>query len=138
MDSALEVELNEAQASAIARIMLAVARSDGEIDPRELSLIEEFSAADPEGADPEPGEVAALFPDAAQKELVVRSALLVALVDRGFSEHEKETINKYALAVGIGEEELERLTSEVKAFLLSPLIRLSNTDSVVEISKNLS
>ncbi|MCC6128332.1 MAG: TerB family tellurite resistance protein [Acidobacteria bacterium] len=137
MDTVPEVELNDSQAAAIARIMLAVAQSDGEVDDRELSLIGELAPADLTSPVPDPSTVAALFPEPSQKELLVRSALLVALVDRSFSAAERSVVEGYAKAFGMGEEDLERLASDVKAFLMSPLIGLSNSESVAEVSKNL-
>lgn len=137
MDVMNDVELTESQAALIGRALLAVARSDGEMDPREVALIEELSPEALGGADPDPAELAAALPEPAQRDLFLRSALLVALVDRSFSDAEKALLGQYAAALGVSEEGLTELTSSVKAFLLEPLLPLANTDAVVAVSKKI-
>jgi hypothetical protein len=107
------------------------------VDPRELSLIEELAPADLGGPAPDPAAVAELFTEPGPRDLLIRSALLVALVDQSFSDKEREVIGRYASALGFSDEEFEQLSSDVKAYLMSPLIGLSNTSSVAEVSKNL-
>lgn len=137
MDVMQDVELTESQAEMIGRALLAVARSDGEMDPREIALIEELSPTVTSAADPEPAEIAAALPSPEQRELLLRSALLVALVDRGFSDAERALLGRYAEALDVSPDRMTELTSSVKAFLLESLLPLANTDAVVEVSRKI-
>lgn len=137
MDLFSDVELDAARAAAMGRAMLAVARADGEADPREIALIEELAPVDASAPDPSPAEAAAAFADPEGRELLLRSLLLVALVDGSYSEAEKGVVAGYASACGVAEARLEELASEVKAFLMAPLLPLSNTPAVAEVSKKL-
>ncbi len=137
MNDFLDVDLTNAQAEALGRAMLAVARSDGAVDPREVALIEELAPLGKETKDPDPSELLALFPGEAQRELVLRCGLLVALVDGGYSDAEKALLARWAAAFSVPPERLEGLASSVKAFLMAPLLPLANTQSVVEVSSKL-
>ena len=137
MDLFTDVDVTAGQAHAMGRAMLAVARADGSADPREVALIEEFTPVDATAADPSPAELAAAFPEAAGRELLLRSTLLVALVDGDYSDAEKAVVASYAEAFGVNPAGLEELASSVKAFLMAPLLSLSNTPAVVEVSRKL-
>ncbi len=137
MDFLTDVNVTADQAQAMGRAMLAVARADGTADPRELTLIEELSPVDPNAADPTPAELTATFPEAAGRELLLTSSLLVALVDGDYSDAEKAMVASYAEAFGIPPARLEELASSVKAFLMAPLLSLSNTSAVAEVSRKL-
>jgi len=137
MDVFSDVELDAAQAAAMGRAMLAVARADGAADPREVALIAELAPVDAALADPAPAEVAALLPGERERELLVRSLLLVALVDGAYTDAEKRAVASYAAACGVAEARLEELASAVKAFLMAPLLPLSNAPAVAEVSKKL-
>ena len=134
MEMFADVDLSPSQAEAVARVMLAVARADGAVDPRELALIEEIAPVGPDAPELSPGDAASQLPLGTQRELAVRAALLVALVDRSYSDAERGVVSGYAAAFGVGEEELERHASAVKAFFLSPLLGLSNAEAVAEVS----
>jgi len=137
MDLFTDVDVTAGQAEAMGRAMLAVARADGAADPREVALIEELAPVDATASDPTPGEVAAAFPDAAGRDLVLKSALLVALVDGDYSDAEKSVVASYAEAFGVTPDRLEELASSVKAYLMGPLLSLSNTTAVAEVSRKL-
>ena len=137
MDVFSDVELDAAQAAAMGRAMLAVARADGAADPREVALIAELAPVDAALPDPAPAEVAALLPGERERELLVRSLLLVALVDGAYTDAEKRAVASYAAACGVAEARLEELASAVKAFLMAPLLPLSNAPAVAEVSKKL-
>ena len=137
MELFTDVEVTQPQAEAIGRAMLAVARADGAADPREVALIEELGPVDTNAPDPSPADVAAAIPEAPGRDLLVRSLLLVALVDGSYSDAEKALVAAYAAACGVGEARLEELASGVKAFLMAPLLPLSNTPAVVEVSRRL-
>ena len=137
MELFTDVEVNAAQAEAIGRAMLAVARADGSADPREVALIGELGPVDATAPDPAPADVAAAFTQAPGRELLLRSLLLVALVDGDYSEAERALVASYAAACGIAEARLEELASGVKAYLMAPLLSLANTPAVVEVSRKL-
>lgn len=137
MDLFTDVELNAGQAEVMGRAMLAVARADGSADLREVALIEELGPVDATAPDPEPAEVAATFLEAPSRELLLRSLVLVALVDGDYSDAEKALVASYADACAVPPARLEELASGVKAFLMAPLLSLSNTDAVVEVSRKL-
>lgn len=137
MDQFSDVELDAAQAAAMGRAMLAVARADGAADPREVALIETLVAVDVSAPDPAPADVAAAIAGGKERELLVRSLLLVALVDGSYTEAEKVVVASYAAACGLSEDRLGELASAVKAFLMAPLLPLSNTPAVVEVSRKL-
>jgi uncharacterized tellurite resistance protein B-like protein len=137
MDLFTDVNVTDGQAQAMGRAMLAVARADGTADPRELSLIEE-SPGRCVASDPVPAELATAFPETAGRELLLSSALLVALVDGDYSDAEKAVVASYADAFGVSADRLEELASSVKAFLMAPLLPLANTSAVVEVSRKLN
>jgi uncharacterized membrane protein YebE (DUF533 family) len=137
MDLFNDVELSASQATAMGRAMLAVARADGAADPREVALIEELVPVDTASPDPSPADVAAAIPDEAGRDLLLKSVLLVALVDGTYSDAEKAVVASYAEACGVAPARLEEHASAVKAFLMAPLLPLSNTAAVVEVSKKL-
>jgi len=137
MDLFNDVELGADQASAIGRAMLAVARADGAADPREVALIEQLVPVDASAPDPAPAAVAAAFTDEKGRDLLLRSLLLVALVDGAYSDAEKAVVSSYADACGASAERLEVHASAVKAFLMAPLLPLANTPAIAEVSKKL-
>jgi uncharacterized tellurite resistance protein B-like protein len=137
MEFFMDAEVTVEQAQAIGRAMLAVARADGSADPREVELIEQLAPVDTAAPDPAPAEIAAAFPGAAGRDLLVKSALLVALVDGDYSDAEKAVVASYAEACAVSPGRLEELASAVKAFLMAPLLSLSNTPAVVEVSRKL-
>jgi hypothetical protein len=137
MELLTDVEVTAEQADTMGRAMLAVARADGAADPREVALIEELAPVDPLAPAPSPSEVAAAFPDPRGRELLLRSLLLVSLVDGTYSGAERDVVASYAEACGVSPARLEELASSVKAFLMGPLLPLSNTLAVAEVSKKL-
>ena len=106
-------------------------------DPREVALIEELAPVDATASDPTPAELAAAIPEAAGRDLLLKSALLVALVDGDYSAAEKAVVASYAEACGVTPARLDELASSVKAYLMAPLLSLSNTAAVVEVSRKL-
>ena len=137
MELFTEVELTADQEQAMGRAMLAVARADGTADPREVALIEKLAPVDIAAPDPTPAELGVAFPDAAGRDLLLRSVLLVALVDGDYSAAERGVVASFAEGCGVSASRLEGLASEVKAFLMAPLLPLSNTSAVVEVSRKL-
>ncbi|MHB1047077.1 MAG: hypothetical protein ACYC4P_13815 [Thermoanaerobaculia bacterium] len=132
-----DVELNDLQANAVGRAMLAVARADGAADPREVALIEELAPVDTTAPDPSPAELAEVLTDGRARELALRSTLLVAFVDGDYSDAERGVVSGFAGAFGVSAERLEELAGGVKDFLMAPLVPLSNTSAVLDVSRKL-
>jgi uncharacterized tellurite resistance protein B-like protein len=137
MDLFTDVDVNAEQAELIGRAMLAVARADGSADAREVALIEELAPVDATAPAPAPAELATAFPEGAGRDVVLKSCLLVALVDGDYSDAEKAVVASYAGAFGVPPDRLEELASSVKAYLMAPLLSLSNTAAVAEVSRKL-
>jgi tellurite resistance protein len=132
-----DVELTAEQEQLVGRAMLAVARADGSADPREVALIEELAPVDTTAPDLAPAEVTAAFPEGAGRDLLLKSALLVAFVDGDYSAAEKAVVASFAAACSVPDARLDELASTVKDFLMAPLLSLSNSASVVEVSRKL-
>lgn len=98
-----DTEIDARQASAIASGMKAVALSDGEPHPRELALIDAFTAELPDAIDP----TGVTFATAGERAALLRSLYLVALVDGALKEPEIDTIREIARAHGATDAELE-------------------------------
>lgn len=138
MELNVEVDLSAEEAKAIARGMLAVARSDGKLDPRELVMIQEFYPASLEALpDMTPKEAASALENRTVSGLFLKSCLLVAWADREYSDKERALISKYAEALAISAAELAHIEQSVKEWLMAPLSRLANTEAVVEVSKKM-
>lgn len=138
MELNVEVDLTSEEAKAIARGMLAVARSDGKLDPRELVMIQEFYPASLDALpDATPKEVAAALENRTVASLFLKSCLLVAWADREYSTAEKALITQYAEALAVSPAELSHIEQSVKEWLMAPLSRLANTEAVVDVGKKL-
>jgi tellurite resistance protein len=137
MNLLTDVNVTDAQAKVLGRAMLAVARADGAADPREVALIGELVTVDAAAPDPTAAELAAAFPEAEGREMLLGSALLVALVDGDYSEAEKALVASWAEAFSTPPARLEEIASSVKAYLMSPLLPLSNTTAVAKVSGKL-
>jgi uncharacterized membrane protein YebE (DUF533 family) len=147
------VEVNAHQAETIARGLYAVAAVDG-VHERELALISEFAWGTSDDDDDtrggplgggsfgqilplEPASVALLLPEPALRELFMKAALLVAYADGRVSEAERATIGQFGDALGFAPPALAKLEAEVKDYLLRPLSKLSNVETVAKVAKKL-
>ena len=138
MNSHPEIQITAEQGQMMARGLMAVARADGSVDERELGLIRSLvPEGSPELPDVAPEELAGVIGSGEAGQLFLKSCLLVALADQAYSEPEKSLIARYAEAFRISAEELDVLAQSVKEFLLLPLSRLANVDSVVAVAKKL-
>jgi len=148
MDFFTEIDIDGAQAEAIARGLFAVARADG-VHERELALIASFygdagavgggrSLADLERREPiTPAELAAALPGAEHRKLFLKTAILLAWIDNVVTDAERVCIGGYATALGVSKEELDRLEDGVKDFLLAQLSHLKNTDATRKVAGDL-
>lgn len=142
-----EVEVNDAQAEAIARGLFAVAKADGNLHERERTLISEFyasisdrasdlAALDRESAI-EPDTLALALGTPELSQLFLMTALLLALCDGEYGPGEAKLIERYAKAMKVGDAELAELTTRVKEHMLSQLSHLQNVDAAVAVAREL-
>ncbi len=146
MEFFTEIDIDQAQAEAIARGLFAVARVDG-VHERELALIASFygdaggggrSLAELEGREPiKPAELAAGLHGADHRRLFVKTAILLAWVDGVVTAAERGLIEQYAQALGVGKDELARLEDGVKDFLLGQVAHLTNTAATRKVASDL-
>jgi uncharacterized membrane protein YebE (DUF533 family) len=146
MDFFTEIPIDASQAEAIARGLFAVARVDG-VHERELALIASLygeaggtarALADLERSEPiKPADLAAALPEADQRRLFIKTAILLAWVDGVVTDKERALIDQYAAALAIGKEEAGKLEEGVKDFLLGQLSHLKNTDATRKVAGEL-
>lgn len=140
-----EIEIRADQAEAIARGLIAVAKSDGHIHEREAALIAEFYSSTTERpvdmaalerADPVDGAyLAATLPTPELREVFLKTAVLLAYADGNYSADESKTI--VAFAEALGEKNLANIETQVKEFMLGQLTHLQNSEGVAKVAKDL-
>jgi len=141
-----QVELSRNAAEAIARGLYAVAKSDG-LHEKEAGLIASFwldtggSSADlsdlERGATAKPEEIAAALHTAEEKDLFLKTAILLAYADGQVTAAERQTLGQFGSALGIDATKLGQLEAGVKDFLLGHLTHLQNTDALQSVVKKL-
>ncbi len=146
MNFAPDIQLEPAQATAMARALYAIAQADG-LHEREAALVAGFweeaggsEKALAELASKEPissSELASAIPSVEQRRVFIKTALLLAFADGQVSGKESELVREYTHKLGLGAE-LEALEGQVKDFLLSQLAHIHNTAALTEIAKKLA
>jgi tellurite resistance protein len=145
-----EIDLSAVEAETFARGLYAVARVDG-VHERELALISDFyqGAATDEANEGTvaaslermgvlgPKEVAQVLISAPQRELFVKTALLLTWADGTVSDAERAKVDEFARALEVAPEKKAQLEAEVKDFLLRPLAGLANVNAVSAVAKKL-
>ena len=140
-----EVNLSHDAAETIARGLYAIARVDG-VHEREAGLIASFwidaggggSLSDLERAESiKPADVAAALHSDAERQLFVKTAILLTWADGEVSAAEKKAVGEFARALGIDDATLEKLDAGVKDFLLGQLVHVQNTDAVRDVAKKM-
>jgi len=128
-----DVDLDAAQAAAIAQGMRAVAQADGTIHQRELSLIASFEAELPTDGAP-----ADSFGSDAARLTYLRSIIMVALADGVITDKEEEVISELCSAHGIGRAQIHAETLEVKRWFLQAFSGVQIfRDAVVRVAQDL-
>ena len=145
MNFAPEIQLEPAQATAMARGLYAIAQADG-LHEGEAALIagfwEEAGGSEKALADLAQGqpitsaELGHAMPSVELRRLFIKTALLLAFADGQVSGKESELVREFTHKLGLGGE-LEALEGQVKDFLLSQLAHIHNTDALTEIAKKL-
>ena len=140
-----EVNLSHGAAEAIARGLFAIARGDG-VHEREAGLIASFwidaggggPLSDLERAESiKPADVAAALHSDAERQLFIKTAILLTWADGEVSAAEKKAVGEFARALGIDDATLDKLDAGVKDFLLGQLVHIQNTDAVSSVAKKL-
>lgn len=142
-----EVHLEHQTAEAIARGLYAVARVDG-LHEREAGLIASFwiEAGGGAGAlsDLErsaaitPAELANAVHDAQQRQMFIKTAILLTWADGSVSESERKAVKEFAKALSVDDTMLEQLEASVKDFLLGHLVHLKNVDAASEVRRKMN
>jgi tellurite resistance protein len=140
-----EVHLSHGAAEAIARGLYAIAKVDG-LHDREAGLIASFwidaggggPLSDLERAESiKPADVAAALHSDAERQLFIKTAILLTWADGSVSAAEKKSVHEFAKALGIDDTTLETLDAGVKDFLLGQLVHVQNSDAVSNVAKKL-
>ena len=142
-----EIEIDHAEAEAMAYGLFTVARADGDIHPAEKAMISEFFASTTEN----PADLGALeraptmeaetlaqaLGSKELRELFTKTALLLAYTDGTCADGEKAAIAKYAKALEISDADLADLHVQVKEFLLAHLSHLTNVEAGAKVAGEL-
>ncbi|HEX8951999.1 MAG TPA: hypothetical protein VF945_09150 [Polyangia bacterium] len=140
-----EVNLSHGAAEAIARGLFAIAAVDG-VHEREAGLIASFwidaggggPLSDLERAEAiKPADLASALHSDAERQLFIKTAILLTWADGSVSAAEKKAVSDFARALGIDDATLEKLDAGVKDFLLGQLVHVQNTDAVSSVAKKL-
>ncbi|HEY2743849.1 MAG TPA: hypothetical protein VGL86_04475 [Polyangia bacterium] len=140
-----EVHLTHGAAEAIARGLFAIARVDG-VHEREAGLIASFwidaggggPLSDLERAESiKPADMAAALHSDAERQLFIKTAILLTWADGSVTPLEKKAVHEFAKALGIDDASLEKLDAGVKEFLLSQLVHVQNSEAVSNVAKKL-
>jgi len=148
MSNLPEVSISPEQGEAIAKGLFAVARADGQVHERELFLVKSFfhDAVGGDtgrlgeleaGKDPSAEELARELAGPGLAQVFLQTALLVAWADNQVTPAERALVDRYAQALGVGKEDVDRLEQSVKESLVGQLARLANTEAVTEVAKKL-
>lgn len=143
-----EVMITDEEGALIARGLLAVARADGNLHDREITLVQGFlgesggsanalNAAAKE-ADIEADVLAAGLTRETIGMLFVKSCILLAYADGVYAPAEKAKIEAYAAALDISGEAISELEQSVREFLLGQLNHVQDTAAVVQVAKELN
>jgi len=140
-----EVHLTHGAAEAIARGLFAIARVDG-VHEREAGLIASFwidaggggPLSDLERAEAiKPADVAAALHTDAERQLFIKTAILLTWADGEVSPAEKKAVKEFAKALGVDDAMLDKLDAGVKDFLLGQLVHVQNSEAVSNVAKKL-
>ena len=140
-----EVHLSHGAAEAIARGLYAVARCDG-IHEREAGLIASFwidsggggPLSDLERAESiKPPDLAAALHSDEERQLFIKTALLLTWADGKVSDAERKSVHDFARALSVDDAALEKHEAAVKDFLLGQLVHVQNTDAVREVANKM-
>lgn len=148
MDLNPEIHMNSTDAELIAKGLMAVARADGKLLEREAMMIRMFYADAADGGATSvskleretPIEPAILAQGLGKGEVAVvflKSAFLVAYADNDCAAAERELIERFSDALGYSRDQLLRIESGVKDYLLGQLTHVQNTEALAKVAHDL-
>jgi tellurite resistance protein len=141
------LELHHLQA--IVRAMHDVALTDGVHDAERVMLRGFYESCQRDSAAlasfddliAMPFDLAAIvddFTQSAQKFALLHSCLLLAYADGNYSASERAKVQGFADALGVSTGALEEIEQGVADYLLQQISRISNTDALQEVSRELN
>ncbi|MBL8298302.1 MAG: TerB family tellurite resistance protein [Rhodanobacteraceae bacterium] len=141
------LELHHLQA--IVRAMHDVALTDGVHDAERVMLRGFYESCQRDAAAlasfddliAMPFDLAAIvddFKSPAQKIALLHSCLLLAHADGSYSATERAKVQSFADALGVSSGDLEQIEDGVTDYLLQQISRISNTDALQEVARELS
>jgi uncharacterized tellurite resistance protein B-like protein len=144
-----ETPLSPAQIVAATRLMLGIAHVDGARTMEEEALIRQFydgsrtASADFLSFDALAAErgassvVAADFPDAGHRDMILALCIMVAYADGDYSAAERTAVLAAAASLGASGERVEQILAQVKDYMLAQLAHLPDAASVAVVAKEL-
>ena len=140
------LELHHLQA--IVRAMHDVAQTDGVHDAERVMLRGFYESCQRDAAAlasfddlvAMPFDLATIvddFKQSAQKIALLHSCLLLAHADGSYSATERAKVQGFADALGVSSGDLEQIEEGVADYLLQQISRISNTDALQEVSREL-
>jgi uncharacterized tellurite resistance protein B-like protein len=109
------------EAQEIARALASIAAADGAIVGREASFLDAFAMAHSVGGlsfipnTLDIAKLARMIPGADKRREVLRLCVQMALCDGNYAEGEVRAVANIAAAFGVGADELQQLTDEVRS-----------------------
>jgi hypothetical protein len=143
-----EVQLSSQQAALIARALYALSHIDGH-EEREGMLIQSFwlDAVGPSAMHElqafarethfDPELLVKGLPGAEQREVFVRTALMLCYADGKMSDNEKKWLWDVGARLGFSAETLEGHDAAIRSYLLGQLAHVQNVDALREVAKEL-
>jgi uncharacterized membrane protein YebE (DUF533 family) len=84
-----------------------------------------------------PADLAVALPGTELRQLFVKAALLLAYIDGKVTAAERAQIEAYSAALGVSADRQAALEASVCDHLMQPLSRLTNTEAVGKVAKQL-
>jgi len=125
--------------------MYAVARADG-VHDREMGMIREFYDSARRAGDPHLEDIAGRPFDIAEArplfegdmaKMFIKSMILLAFADGQYAKVEDELIRSYAGALGLANDDVDRLHAATKEFLLGSLAHVQNVEALAAVARRL-
>lgn len=141
-----QIDVSQPAAEAIARGLYAVAKVDG-LHEREEALVASFWSEVGGGAGAlselarattiTSKELAATLAGKEQRQLFVKTAMLLAWADGKVTDAERKIIGEFATALQLTADEVKSLEGAVKDYLLGHLSKIHNSEAVAKVAGKL-
>lgn len=143
---ATDTPLNRNQIIHVIGAMLKIAYVDEAGTADEVAMIREFYQGVQEpGTDGWPAfesiapasPTADLFPDAAQKEMLMATCMMTAFADGIMSDKELSALKEFSSYLDVSEERFVQIMALVKDYMLMQLAGLPDAESIVKVARDL-